>query len=125
MASATDTSTFDPSTLTIKTSFRRLAFAYIDTNGDGIANDGNTCSDYAESNTITFNVNPLFDPGLTTNSGSTQYCEQSPITFSVAAASGAVTYTFTIDGDSSRQQVSTVSRTFTTCLLYTSPSPRD
>ncbi|PDH44261.1 MAG: hypothetical protein CNC91_02830, partial [Flavobacteriales bacterium MED-G22] len=114
IASATDTATFDPAALTITTSYRRLAYAYIDTNGDGIANDGTTCSDYAESNTITFNVNPLYDPGLTTNSGLTQYCDESPIIFSVAAASGSVTYTFTIDGDAARQQVSTSSRTFTT-----------
>ena len=114
IASATDTSTFDPGALTITTSYRRLAYAYIDTNGDGIANDGTTCSDYAESNTITFNVNPLYDPALVTNSGSTQYCNSAPITFSVAAASGSVTYTFTIDGNAARQQVSTTSRTFTT-----------
>ena len=113
VASATDTSTFDPDQLTVKTSYRRLAYAYIDTNGDGIANDGTTCSDYEESNTITFNVNPQYNPGLVTGSGSTQFCENDPITFSVAAASGSVTYTFIIAGDAARQQVGT-SRTFIT-----------
>ena len=112
----TDTSTFDPGVLTITTSYRRLAYAYIDTNGDGVANDGTTCSDFEESNTIKFIVNPLYDPGLKTLSGSTQFCDGDSITFSVAAASGAATYTYEINGDVARRRVSTTSRTFTTTV---------
>jgi len=106
--------TYDPGVLNGTTSFRRLAKAYIDANGDGIPNDGKVCTSDPSSNIITITVNPAYVPNLSTGVAGDQFCSGDTISLSVAAVSGPATYTFTIEDSATRSQTSNVSRTFVT-----------
>ena len=82
---------------TITTRFRRIAFTYIDTNGNGIFDEAVSCGNIS-SNILTINVATDFDPDLQTGVVGDLFCAGT--TAIITAAAGATTYEFLINGAS-------------------------
>ncbi len=82
---------------TTTTRFRRIAFTYIDTNGNGIFDEAISCGNIS-TNILTVNVGADFDPDLQTGVANDLYCVGT--TAIITAAAGATTYEFLVNGGS-------------------------
>ncbi|OUU47723.1 MAG: hypothetical protein CBC28_05345, partial [Flavobacteriaceae bacterium TMED68] len=88
--------TYSPtSNFTVSTRFRRVSFAYYDSNGDGNFNEPLSCGNIT-SNIVSVNVKANFDPTLVTGVTDNSYCAGDTIT--ITAPDGADTYRFFQNG---------------------------
>ena len=63
---------------TITTRFKRIAFTYIDSNGNLTYDEDVSCGNI-ESNVLTVNVAPDFDPSLTTGVPGNLFVQELPL----------------------------------------------
>ena len=91
IAGATSQSYSPLGNFTTQTRFKRVAFAYYDTNGNGIFDEPISCS-RTDSNIVTVNSKANFDPSLVTGVEDNSYCVGDLIT--INAPAGADTYQF-------------------------------
>ncbi|MGC6403141.1 MAG: hypothetical protein ACON4A_06805, partial [Flavobacteriaceae bacterium] len=81
--------------LTTTTYFKRNAFAYIDTNGNGQYDIGEIqCANGLETSPIMIDVDDNRVPLITSSTGSFSFCEDAAVTFTASGGSGGDTYTW-------------------------------
>ena len=79
---------------TVQTRYKRIAFVYYDTNGNGIFDEPISCA-RTDSNIITINPKADFDPSLNSGVEDNSYCAGESI--SISAPVGADTYRFFVN----------------------------
>ena len=88
---ATSANYAPPGNFTITTRFKRIAFTYVDSNGNTSFDEDVSCGNI-ESNVLTVNVASNFDLSLTTGVPGNLFCAGTSAT--ITAASGATQYEF-------------------------------
>ena len=86
--------TYSPTNnFTVQTRFKRIAFAFYDTNGNGIFDEPISCA-RIDSNILTVNPKSNYEPNLNSGVEDNLFCTGETITILAAETAGPATYQF-------------------------------